>query len=321
LDAVQGDARMQYTTLGRTGLSVSVAGLGCGGHSRLGLATGHDDAHARNIVAAALDLGINFIDTARAYGTERAVGAAIHGRRSSVVISTKASPTTAKGRISAAELRDSVEGSLTRLGTDYIDVMHLHGVLAEDYEYCVTELLPELQRLRTAGKIRFLGITERFGTDTRHEMLMRALPDDHFEVVMIGFNLLNPSARQRAFPMTQQNRVGTLVMFAVRRALTSPEGARRVVDALVEAGAVDGAALDRDNPLGFVERHPEVASLVQAAYRYCRYEPGAEVILTGTGSVDHLRENVASILAPPLPAELTARLTALFERVDSVSGD
>jgi L-galactose dehydrogenase len=312
---------LQFTTLGRTGLSVSVAGLGCGGHSRLGLASGHDDAHASNVVAAALDLGINFIDTARAYGTERAVGAALRGRRDGVVISTKASPTTAKGRITAAELRESVEGSLTRLGTDYIDVMHLHGVVAEDYDYCVQELLPELQRLRTEGKVRFLGITERFGTDTRHKMLMRALPDDHFDVVMIGFNLLNPSARQRAFPITQRNRVGTLVMFAVRRALTSAEGARRVVDSLVEAGAVDGAAFDRENPLGFAERHPGVASLVQAAYRYCRHEPGADVILTGTGSVDHLRDNVAAILAPPLPAELTAKLTALFERVDSVSGD
>jgi aryl-alcohol dehydrogenase-like predicted oxidoreductase len=312
---------MQYTTLGRTGLSVSVAGLGCGGHSRLGLATGHDDAHASNVVAAALDLGINFIDTARAYGTERAVGAALRGRRDGVIVSTKASPTTSKGRISANELRESVEGSLGRLGTDYIDVMHLHGVLAEDYDYCVQELLPELDRLRTEGKIRFLGITERFGTDTRHELLVRALPDDHFEVVMIGFNLLNPSARQRAFPITQRNRVGTLVMFAVRRALATREGARRVVDALVEAGQVDGRGLDRDNPLGFVERHPEVASLVEAAYRYCRYEPGADVILTGTSSIDHLHENVASILAPPLPAALTAELTALFERVDSVSGD
>lgn len=57
---------MQTTTLGRTGLEVSVAGLGCGGHSRLGMAYGKDEAHAAGVVSHALDLGINFIDTARA---------------------------------------------------------------------------------------------------------------------------------------------------------------------------------------------------------------------------------------------------------------
>ncbi len=76
---------MQTITLGRTGLDVTVVGLGCGGHSRLGMATGQDEVHATRIVQAALDLGINFIDTARAYGTETAVGNAIRGRRDRVV--------------------------------------------------------------------------------------------------------------------------------------------------------------------------------------------------------------------------------------------
>ena len=67
---------MQTVRLGRTELEVSVAGLGCGGHSRLGMATGHDETHAANLVRHALDLGITFIDTARVYGTESAVGAA-----------------------------------------------------------------------------------------------------------------------------------------------------------------------------------------------------------------------------------------------------
>ena len=89
---------MEHVRLGRTGVEVSVAGLGCGGHSRLGMANGHDEAHATRIVEAALDLGIDFIDTARAYGTEVAVGKALHGRRDKVVISTK-SRKTPLGRI------------------------------------------------------------------------------------------------------------------------------------------------------------------------------------------------------------------------------
>ena len=75
---------MQTVMLGRTGLPVSVVGLGCGGHSRLGMTNGADEVQASRVVAAAIDLGIDFIDTARAYGTEGAVARAIRGRRDSV---------------------------------------------------------------------------------------------------------------------------------------------------------------------------------------------------------------------------------------------
>jgi aryl-alcohol dehydrogenase-like predicted oxidoreductase len=97
---------MQTVVLGRTGLTVGVVGLGCGGHSRLGMANGADEAQASRVVAAALDLGIDFIDTARAYGTESAVARAIRGRRDGVVLSTKALPAGANGLMSAAELRE-----------------------------------------------------------------------------------------------------------------------------------------------------------------------------------------------------------------------
>ena len=312
---------MQTITLGRTGLDVTVAGLGCGGHSRLGMGSGRDEAHASRIVDAALDLGINFIDTARAYGTESAVGKALRGKRDRVVISTKALPVGASGPLSAKDLRDSIDQSLERLGTDYVDVFHLHGVLADQYAHCVDVMLPELERAREAGKIRFTGITERFGVDTRHTMLAGALPDDHFDVIMVGHNLMNPSARKRVFPLTQASGVGTLIMFAVRRALTNRDNARAVVETLIEAGTIAASDVDRSDPLGFVTAHPHVKSLVEAAYRFCRYEAGARVILTGTGSVEHLRENVAAILAPPLPKEMVARLTQIFGDVDCVSGD
>src|SRR5579863_6092165 len=82
---------MDYTTLGRTGLRVSVAGLGCGGFSRLGLGTGGDEASAIGILREALDLGVNLFDTAAAYGTEPVLGKALRGvPRERVVICTKA---------------------------------------------------------------------------------------------------------------------------------------------------------------------------------------------------------------------------------------
>lgn len=312
---------METTTLGRTGLEVSVAGLGCGGHSRLGMAKGESEAHAVGIVEHALSLGINFIDTARAYRTESAVGKAIRSRRDEVVISTKSIPGRGDDLLSGDEIVESLEKSLRRLDTDYVDVFHLHGVTQAQYPDCVRQILPALKRQQELGKIRFLGVTETFVRDPSHAMLQRSLPDDHFDVIMVGFNLLNPSARRTVFPLTLQNEVGTLIMFAVRRALSQPDALKQTVTELIERAEVDPEAVDKDNSLGFLEAHPNVANTVEAAYRFCRHEPGADVVLTGTGSIEHLNENVRSILEGPLPAELQEQLDRMFGRVDSVSGN
>ena len=313
---------MQRVRLGRTSLMVSAVGLGCGGHSRLGMATGNDEHHAADIVRSAIDVDIDFIDTARVYGTERAVGAAVHGIRDKIVISTKAMVTNRDGMLSAQEITASLEHSLNQLRTDYVDIFHLHGVTVEQYPHCRDVLVPELLRQKAAGKIRFLGITERFSDDTAHATFSsHALPDNLFDVVMVGFNLLNPSARRSVFPQTIAQDVGTLIMFAVRRALNSDDAVREAVGKLIACGEIAANAIDVSDPLGFVRQAPGVNSVVEAAYRFCRHEPGAHVVLTGTGNKAHLAENVASILAPPLPAEVSARLRTIFGDINSVSGN
>lgn len=312
---------MDTVRLGRTGLEVSVVGLGCGGSSRLGLQTGGDQTHATRVVQHAMDRGINFIDTSITYGTEPAVGRAIQGRRDQVVVSTKASSMRDDRGVTAAELAASLEHSLADLNTDYIDVFHLHSLRVDQYPHCLEVLLPELQRQQRAGKIRFLGVTEIFNRDPTHAMMQAVVKDEHFDVVMVGFNLLNPSARHSVFPVTMQHDVGTLVMFAVRRALSRPAVLAELVAGLVASGHIGENELDRDDPLGFISEVAGVQTIVEAAYRFCRHEPGANVILTGTGDPEHLDHNIAAILAPPLPESLAARLRALFGHVDTVSGN
>ena len=94
-----------------------------------------------------------------------------------------------------------------------------------------------------------------------------------------------------------------------------------MVGGLIERGELDAAALDADDPLGFLLADGGAASFAEAAYRFARHEPGCHVVLTGTGSVDHLAENVAAINGPPLPAEHQKRLQELFGHIDCVSGD
>ena len=138
---------------------------------------------------------------------------------------------------------------------------------------------------------------------------------------MVGFNLVNPSARERVFPLTRDHDVGTLIMFAVRRQLSDPAALSEALPGLIARGEVEGGQVDASDPLGFLRDHAEIDSVVEAAYRFCRHEPGAQVILTGTGDVAHLKANLAAIQAQPLPADVLARLTRLFGKVDSVSGN
>jgi L-galactose dehydrogenase len=313
---------MDRVQLGRTGLEVSVAGLGCGGHSRLGQSHGATEAESIALVRRALDLGITFIDTARVYGTEEIVGKAIAGRRDEVVLSTKALPSGSGGApTTAKELRKSVDKSLKRLRTDHIEVFNLHGVSMQLYDHCAGVLVPELRALQTAGKIGFLGITESFIDDPGHAALQRALPDGSWDVVMVGLNLLNPSAVERVLPLTIAGDVGVQVMFAVRRALSQPDALREVVAGLIASGELDASSVDAPDALGFLLEPGGAGSVAEAAYRWCRHQAGVHVVLTGTGSIAHLEENVASINAGPLPEAHLERLASTFGHLASVSGN
>jgi aryl-alcohol dehydrogenase-like predicted oxidoreductase len=290
-------------------------GLGCGGHSRLGMARGENAEEASRIVREAIDLGVTLIDTAEAYGTEKAVGLGIRGLpRESVVLSTKIG--LDRRPMDEAQFRERFERCLARLGTEYVDVLHLHGALPEQYDHAREVLYPAMVRLKGEGKVRHLGITEQFIPDPGHRMLEQAVQDGLWEVVMVGFSLLNPSARERVFPVTQEKGIGTLDMFAVRRALSDGESLRTLVRNLVEAGTIEGRGIDLDDPLGFVG-----PNLQDAAYRFCLHEPGVDVVLSGTGNSEHLRQNVRSLSGPPLPEDVRTRLRAIFGAVDSVTGN
>lgn len=311
---------MNYTILGRTNLRVSVMGLGCGGPSRVGLATGKSEAEQVAIIRQALDSGLNFIDTAEAYNTEEVVGQAIRGLdRDSVVISTKKS--TSKEQLTPEKAQEGLEASLKRLGVEYVDVYHLHGVAPQNYEYLFNDIVPTLQKLRDQGKLRFIGITETGRSDPGHKMLQRALEDDVWDVVMLAFNLLNQSARERVLAKTIEKNIGTLIMFAVRRALSRPERLKEVIQQLVEAGQLDPHELDETDPLGFLTQEGNAVSIPDAAYRFCRDEPGVHVVLSGTGNPEHLQANLDSFARPPLPPETVQRLKHIFRQVDSIVGD
>lgn len=314
---------MEYTTLGNTGLRVSRMGLGCGGPSKIGLRT-EGEASAKAIVRRSFELGVNFFDTAATYGTEPILGEVFRDiSRDEIVVSSKRAATDRNEQlVSGDEFMRGIEGSLERLGLEYIDVYHIHALRPGEYDYAMEHLVPAMIRAREQGKIRHIGVTEEFIPDTGHKMLSLALSNDGpWEVVMVGFNLLNPCARERVFPMTMKKGVGTLIMFAVRRALSQPEKLAALLEDLERRGLIETGVLPADQPLGFLIGQEGARSVPEAAYRFCRHEPGSDVILCGTGSIEHLEENAKAICAPALPADMLGRLRTVFGKVDCVSGN
>ena len=312
---------MDYTTLGRTGLRVSVAGLGCGGNAKAGLGRGKSEAEAVALIRRAMDLGVNFLDTARSYGTEKVVGQAIAAvPRESVVVSSK---NVAGSNVTGETLTAAIDASLREIGTDYLDIFHLHGVHPHQYDHALEELVPAMLRAREAGKIRFLGITETSPNDHDQTMLNRAAEDGYWDVMMLGFNMMHQVARTGLLPKTMEYNIGTLIMFAVRNLFSVPGRLQETMKDLAAAGDAPEALAENPDPLGFLV-HPEdggAASVIEAAYRYACHEPGADVVLFGTGSIDHLEENIAAILKPPLPEADTARLAGLFEHLQGTGLD
>ena len=313
---------MDYVTLGRTGLKVSVAGLGCGGFSRLGLGAGKSEAEAVALVRQALDLGVNLLDTAAVYGTESVVGEAIKSvPRESVVIATKAWIPRSEGQSAADRAVASLDNSLRQLGTDYVDIFQLHGVSPRGYDRALDIIAPALLKEREKGKLKYLGVTETGSSDGEHNMVQRAVEDGVWDVVMVAFHMMHQNARTKVFPQTMANRVGTLLMFAVRNIFSKPARLATALRELTASRQLPRWLADAPNPLGFLIHEGGANTITEAAYRFVRHEPGVDVVLFGTGDPDHLRTNIASLLAPPLPLADRQTLTKLFGHLVGVGLD
>ncbi len=313
---------MQYTTLGKTGLRVSVAGLGTGGFSRMGLKSGKTEDEAARLILDAVELGINFIDTAPPYGTEGVVGRALKSLpRESVAVATKSTVHRNNEWWSPERVVASLDNSLRLMGTDYVDVFNLHAVEPHEYDYALNTLAPALVAQKEKGKIRHIGLTENPIVDFTNATLKRALEDPVWEVFMVGFHMMHQGARANVFPVTREKGVGTLLMFAVRSIFADPPRVAREMRELAAKGLVEPWLAATDDPLGFLVHEGGAANMIEAAYRFARHEPGVDVVLFGTGEAEHLRTNVASLLRPPLPEADRAQLAALFGHLKGIGLD
>jgi aryl-alcohol dehydrogenase-like predicted oxidoreductase len=214
-----------------------------------------------------------------------------------------------------------VDAALRRLGLDYVDIFHFHAVHPAAYEHHRDILAPALVKLKEQGKVRHIGVTETSPNDPEQKMLAQAIQEAPWEVTMLAYSLMNQGARRRIFPETQRRGIGTLLMFVVRNIFSKPVYRRDVFAELIEQGHLDASILSAGDPLGFLVSEGAAESITDAAYRYARYEQGVDVVLFGTGNKAHVKDNVDSILRPPLPPAVVEQLHASFGHLTGVGLD
>lgn len=217
---MKGEQYMSKINLGRTELQVNPIGLGAnaiGGHN---IYENIDEAVSKRILYTGITHGLNFIDTAYFYGlgrSEELIGEVMkeQGNRKDLVIASKASYTFVEGNVvhnnSPEFLTKSVDESLRRLQTDYIDLFYIHFPDLDTPKY---EAVGALQRLKEAGKIRAIGVS-----NFSIEQLKEANQDGYVEVLQGHYNLFNRAVEKDIFPYTIENEISFIPYFPLAKGL------------------------------------------------------------------------------------------------------
>lgn len=320
---------MIYRRLGRTGLRMPIMGMGSGGGpDPLGQASGVPEPEIHSLLHRAFDLGITYFDSSPGYmESEVILGRALKSiPRDKLILSTKIAlasgiPSEPIQTMRPEKVNKAVDRSLTRLQTDYVDIMLL-AVAGPDYlDVVVNEHLPVLQDLQRAGKIRFIGSSELSRSDGSHEWLKKILPTGLIDVAMVAHNMINQCAREEVFPYCVKNDIGVINIFTVRRVFGVPGRLEEVLADLIQRNVVKEDAIDLNGPLAFLLENGEAGTLIEAAYRYAAYTPGVTTVMNGANEIPWLEENVRNIQKGPISEGNRQRLREIFANVQEAIGN
>lgn len=254
---------MEYRILGSTGLKVSRLGFGCIKFAQC------PEADVAAALHKALDLGVNFFDTARAYGTsEERIGRAIGSRRADYVLATKS-----LGR-SCADLNADLETSLRDLQTDHVDVLFLHTVSdGETYE----QVMGPGGGYEAAARAKEQGKVGHIGASIHRDLvtMRRAIKSGVFEVLMVAHSAIDQEGSGALLPLAGDYNVGTVVMKPLSGGqLVSPPGP-------------NGLPVSPD-------------PVVPGALRWIISNPRVDTVIPGMVSAEQVEENVAAVARGPL---------------------
>jgi L-galactose dehydrogenase/L-glyceraldehyde 3-phosphate reductase len=323
---------MEMRVFGRTGMQVSVLGFGCGAVG--GLMVRGSAADQQRAIARALEVGINYFDTAVQYGmgaSETNLGRALAALKpANAIVGTKVRlPAADFGRIEAA-VTESLDGSLGRLGLDHVDIFHLHNAITVgggddtlSAAQVLGEVVPAFEKLRAAGKTRFLGITAVGDTEALHQVI----DAQAFDSAQVSYNMLNPSAAEplpagypaqdylRLFDHTVKAGVGVVGIRVLAGGALSGSAARHPIASPppepIGSALSYGTDLERARRLAPLVSEGFAGSLPEAATRFAISHPAMGTILVGMATVEEFEAALAAVRKGPLPAAALQRLADL----------
>jgi len=307
---------MRYQTLGRTGLEVSVVTLGCmswGDATRGGHQWVLDDDAGRRIIKDALDAGINFFDTANVYSagsSEEITGRALNdfASREEVVLATKVHGRMRPGPngagLSRKAILTEIDASLTRLGTDYVDLYQIHRW---DPQTPIEETMEALHDVVKAGKARYIGASSMHAWQfTKAQQVAERNGWTPFVSMQNHYNLLYREEEREMLPLCLDQGVGVIPWSPLARGRLT-----RDWDASTARAETDefGATLYRDEDKAIVEKVAEVANRrgvarAQVALAWLLAQPAVTSPIVGVTKPQHLADAVAAVDLELTPEEI-----------------
>ena len=293
---------MQTRTLGKTGIEVTRLGLGLAEVSRQEL-RGRGTTGAAKVLNLALDVGINFLDTAPCYAsTEELIGSAVSHRRDEFFLASKC------GHAVETELEpwtreliaESVDRSLRRLNTDYLDILQLHSCDLETLKR--GESIEAVIRAREEGKTRFIG----YSGD--NEAALWAVRSGLFDTLQTSFNLVDQNARRELLGIAHAKDMGIIIKRPLGNGVWGKTGSpyRYANDYFERAQIMNG--------LGPIDGAPQDPILLAMGFLFAHDEISTAII--GTHNPDHLRANVEMLESElPIPSEAVEELHRRFDAV------
>jgi aryl-alcohol dehydrogenase-like predicted oxidoreductase len=311
---------MEYKSLGKSGLQVSAVGLGC---NNFGMRIDKEQTAA--VVNRALEVGINFFDTADIYGgtqSEVFLGEALGDRRNHVVVATKFSGPTGEGPGNKGGSRryvmHAVENSLRRLGTDYIDLYQYHF---PDPKTPIDETLRALDDLVTSGKVRYVGSSNMTGWQVvEADWVAREAHLNPFVTAQNEYSLIDRRAERELVPACRKYGIGILPYFPLasgmltgkyRRGEAPPEGSR------IAAWGSRGERLLSDRNFDIAEGLERFASergktLLDVAIGWLATQDAVSSVISGATKPEQVEANAAAAEYRLSPDEM--------EEIDRITG-
>jgi aryl-alcohol dehydrogenase-like predicted oxidoreductase len=321
---------MNYRKFGNTGIEVSEIGFGCGDVG--GLMVRGEHAYQVRAVARAMELGINYFDTASRYGggqSETNLGRVLKELSAEVYVGTKYSLGEADPNDLKAGVIQSVEASLKRLGREQVDLIQLHDRISSQTDVSVRaitvsdvlgEVREALEVLKFQGKVRFYGMTGVGEPKGIHEVVASGL----VSTVQTVYNLINASAGaaapagfdmpdyDRLIDLSAEKNVGVIVIRVLAAGALTGTSVRHPVAVQTVAPIGSGRDFQQDESrarqFAFIVDEGFAGDMPEASIRFALSNPGVSTVLVGYSDLEHLEKSVQYAAKGPLPAEALARL-------------